>query len=129
MDAFTSRGAAVEYWFWTFHAGDLAFLVDFIVRRRTGEGEIRVSLWVRGQGRVEHFRTTAWSAESKSITIGDGWLAPDGSTGSVGDIAWDLRWTTAGNAISPTPGLNGRAHPLDLRFLLRPDARFDGSVR
>jgi hypothetical protein len=129
MDAFTPREAALEYWFWTFHAGDLAFLVDFIVRRRTGEGEIRVSLWIRGQGRVEHFRTTAWSADANRITIGDGRLSPDGSSGAVADIAWDLSWSAGETAISPTPGLSGRAHPLDLRFLLRPDARFDGSVR
>jgi len=129
MDAFTPREAALEYWFWTFHAGDLAFLTDFIVRRRTGEGEIRISLWVRGQGRVEHFRTAEWSADSKRITIGDGPLAPDGSTGAVDDIAWNLRWSTGEQAISPTPGLSGRANPLDMKFLLRPDARFDGFVR
>ena len=129
MDAFTPREAALEYWFWTFHAGDLAFLVDFIVRRRTGEGEIRVSLWVRGQGRVEHLQTAEWSADAQRIAIGDGQLSPDGSTGAVGDIAWDLSWSTVAKAISPTPGLSGRAHPLDLRFLLRPDARFNGSVR
>jgi len=86
MDAFTPRETALEYWFWTFHAGDLAFPVDFIVRRGAGEGEIRISLWVRGQGRVEHLRSAEWSADSKRITIGGGQLVPGGSTGAVGDI-------------------------------------------
>lgn len=65
MDNFASREAPLEYWFGTFNAGDLGFLVDFIVRRRTGEGEVRVSLWVRGHGRVEHQLSDAWSTDAR----------------------------------------------------------------
>ena len=44
MDPFAPRDhAALDYWFWKFHVGDLAFLVDVIVRRRTGTSETRVS--------------------------------------------------------------------------------------
>lgn len=33
MDDFESRGAPLEYWFFKFNHGPLAFLVDFITRR------------------------------------------------------------------------------------------------
>ena len=58
MDAFSPRpNAHLDYWFWKFHVGDLAFLVDLIVRRQTGLAEVRVSQWLRGVGRVVHDET------------------------------------------------------------------------
>ncbi len=129
MDDFAPRSAALEYWFWKFNSGDLAFLVDFIVRRRTGEAEVRVSLWVRGLGRVEHERGDVWSTDPRRVAIGESELQPQGSTGVAGDISWDLRWTGGADLVEPLPGLVARARPLDMQFLLRPGARFSGSVR
>ena len=64
MDPFAPRDdAALDYWFWKFHVGDLAFLVDVIIRRRSGTSETRVSYWLRGAGSVLHEPAAAWSAE------------------------------------------------------------------
>jgi hypothetical protein len=51
-DDLVTRSTALEYWFVKVHAGDLAFLVDYIVRRAPGRAEVRVSLWTRGRPRV-----------------------------------------------------------------------------
>ena len=59
-----SRGAPLEYWFVKLHADGLAFLADFIVRRSIGQAEVRVSMWVRGQGTVA--RTYASSIVKRS---------------------------------------------------------------
>jgi hypothetical protein len=60
MDDFESRGAPLEYWFFKFNHGHLAFLVDFITRRRQQQAEVRLSLWVRGNGRVERACSPSW---------------------------------------------------------------------
>jgi hypothetical protein len=129
MDDFAPRSAALEYWFWKFHSGDLAFLVDFIVRRRTGDAEVRVSLWVRGLGRVVHQRDDDWSTDAGRVAIGGSQLQAQGSTGVAGDISWDLRWTGGADLVEPWPRVMARVQPLDMQFLLRPSARFSGSVR
>ena len=71
MDAFSPRpNAHLDYWFWKFHVGDLAFLVDLIVRRQTGLAEVRVSQWLRGVGRVVHDETSDWSTSPAEVRIG-----------------------------------------------------------
>lgn len=53
MSDLAVRGKSLEYWFFRFNAGSLAFLVDFIIRRSLSIAEVRVSFWVDGLGRVE----------------------------------------------------------------------------
>jgi hypothetical protein len=122
-------GAALEYWFWTFHAGGLAFLVDFIVRRGEGAAETRISLWLDGIGRVEHAGSSSWSAEPGRITTDHGTLTPGGSDGSVADITWDLHWEAGSRVVGPLPHGLARRSPLDLSIEIRPDAVFTGEVR
>ena len=58
--------APLEYWFFKLQAGPLAFLVDFIIRRHIGQAEVRISLWVRGQGRVLRTSADSWQAADPS---------------------------------------------------------------
>jgi hypothetical protein len=76
VNEFASRGAPLEYWFWKVNKGTLAFLVDFIIRRRTGRAEVRVSLWVDGRGRVERIDSDSWSADAANLRIGGCELEP-----------------------------------------------------
>jgi hypothetical protein len=122
-------GAALEYWFWTFHAGGLAFLADFIVRRGQGAAETRISLWQDGGGRVEHAFSSTWSAEPSSVVTERGELTPQGSHGSVGDISWDLHWESGNRLVGPLPRALARHSPLDLSIEIRPDAVFTGEIR
>ena len=125
---FLAKSAPLEYWFWKFHSGDLAFLVDFIVRRRLDEGEIRVSLWVQGRGRVVRLKSRTWSAGASGVSIEGHELTAEGSRGSVEDVTWDLSWQHGSHLVSSHPKLLGPLHPLDLEHLLLPDAQFSGSV-
>ena len=128
MDDFTSREAPLEYWFWKFHAGDLAFLVDFILRRSIGQAEVRVSLWVRGHGRVEHAVSGSWHAAGSDVSIDGRELHSRGSRGALADISWDLRWEPGPDRVDPRPRVFGPMHPLDMELLLRPTGRVTGAV-
>ena len=129
MDAFSPRpNARLDYWFWKFHVGDLAFLVDLIVRRQTGLAEVRVSQWLRGVGRVVHDETSDWSADPNLVRIGQTTLEPDRCAGSADDIAWDLSWRE-GEVLSPLRGLIAKVEPFDTTLVVWPHAAFTGSVQ
>jgi hypothetical protein len=130
MDLFGPRErAGVEYWFWKFTIGDLAFLVDFIVRRSTGLAEIRVSQWLRGVGRVVHVETREWSTTPDRVQIGGSELTAGRSLGSAEDISWDLRWTDGDVSVALPPGILARLQPFDTTVIAWPNARFTGTVR
>ena len=117
--------APLEYWFIKLHAGELAFLVDFIVRRTTGEAEVRVSLWVRGAGRVARSVTPEWSTAS-GVVIGECRFGADHTAGACEDITWDLRYDPGPARAAPGVPLLGRA--FDMSLVSRPTAVFDGHV-
>jgi hypothetical protein len=128
MDPFSPRpNARLDYWFWKFHVGDLAFLVDLIVRRQTGLAEVRVSQWLRGIGRVVHGETPDWSATGDQVRIGGTSLRPGRCVGSAGDVSWDLSWSE-GRVLSALRGLVARFEPFDMTLVVWPDAVFSGSV-
>jgi hypothetical protein len=129
MDAFSPRrNAHLDYWFWKFHVGDLAFLVDLIVRRQTGLAEVRVSQWLRGVGRVVHDETSDWSASAAEVRIGRTTIQPGRCVGSAEDIAWDLSWHE-GEVLSPLRGLIARVEPFDTTLVVWPNATFTGSIQ
>jgi hypothetical protein len=128
MDAFSPRDkAGLDYWFWKFHVGDLAFLVDLIVRRSTGRAEVRVSQWLRGSGRVVHDETPDWSTSPSEVRIASANLQQGRCVGSADDISWDLSWTP-GRVLSPLRGLVARLEPFDTTLVVWPDAKFSGTV-
>lgn len=130
MDGFAPRDrAAVEYWFWKFTVGDLAFLVDCIVRRSTGVAEVRVSQWLRGAGRVVHAESRDWSTAPDRVRIGESELSPGRSTGRAEDVSWDLTWSDGGVLVATPPGVIARAGLFDTTVIAWPYARFRGTVR
>ena len=130
MDPFAPRDhAALDYWFWKFHVGDLAFLVDVIIRRRTGSSETRVSYWLRRTGSVLHETASAWSADATVISVGRTELRPGRSVGMAGDVRWDLQWSPGSTLVSPLRGLIARLEPFDTSMVVWPRARFTGTVQ
>lgn len=128
VDDFRSRAASVEYWFWKFRSGELAFLVDFIVRKPEQAAEVRVSLWARGKGRVIHDTQRTWEITPSRVSIGGHELGRAGSRGSIESVSWDLSWDPGEALVDPLPPLFGRLHAIDLELFIRPEARFRGSV-
>ena len=120
--------ATVEYWFWKLHVDDLAFLVDFILRPRSGGGEVRLSLWRRGVGRVVHLASGDWRAGRDEVVVGPNQLRSGASHGAADGIEWDLAWDVGERVVTPLPGLLARAEALDLSIFIRPDCRFNGHV-
>jgi hypothetical protein len=129
VDDLGSRGAPIEYWFLKFNLEDLAFLVDFIVRGDRDHGEMRLSLWVDGRGRVEHASFPAWSTETPFVTIGDCVLGADSSRGAVADVEWDLSYEPGPARVHPAVPPVTWLHPFDTEIINRPGARFTGTVR
>lgn len=128
MDDFDTRGAPLDYWFWKFHLEDLDFLVDYIVRRPTGKAEVRVSLWAGGRQGVERLVSEDWSAVGSAVSIGGQTLDTRGSRGEVNDVSWELEWDRGPAIVDPRPALMGPLHPFDTEIVVRPLARFSGSV-
>ena len=129
MEPFSPHDRApLEYWFWKLHVGDLAFLVDVILRRRTGIAETRVSLWLRGEGRIEHGPSPDWSANRELVVVGATELRPGVSQGALGDIAWDLRWEEGPTLVTPLHRAIAWMEPLDLSIVVQPQARFSGTI-
>jgi hypothetical protein len=122
------RGAPLEYWFVRVGAGELAFLVDWIIRRRSAVAEVRVSLWVRGQGRLLRERSATWRVDSTGVHIGGCTLAPSRATGEVERVQWDLSYSPGPWRLDPAPALAKVVRPFDLRLIARPRARFTGTV-
>lgn len=130
MDGFSPRdGAPLDYWFWKFHVGDLAFLVDIIVRRRTGRAETRVSQWLRGTGRVVHAESTDWVAAPDKVRVSTTELRPRRSVGAAEDIFWDLTWTDGSVVVNPLLGPLAKVQPFDMSILNWPLTRFTWSVQ
>jgi len=123
-----TRGSPLEYWFLRLNTGRLAFLVDFIVRRRFGTAEVRVSLWVDGLGRVERLTSTAWRTEGETVDIADSSFGPKRSSGRAEDVEWDLDMELGSSRIDPAVPPVRLLHPFDMEIASRPRARFSGQV-
>jgi hypothetical protein len=127
-DDLRPRGAPLEYWFVRVGSGELAFLVDWIIRRGSAVAEVRVSLWVRGQGRVLHESSGSWHDDSTGVRIGGCTLTASRATGELGHVWWDLSYSPGSWLLDPAPALAKVLRPFDLRLIARPRARFTGTV-
>ena len=123
-----TRLAPLEYWFARLDTPELSFLVDFILRRGSGAAEIRISLWVRGQGRVARTSTMLWNATDAGVVAADSFFTADGSQGRVEDLQWTLTWDVGGARVAPRAPLFSRLHAFDLELISRPSAAFSGTV-
>lgn len=122
-----ARRAPLEYWFIKLHTVGLAFLVDFIVRRPIGQAEVRVSLWVRGDGHVARRYATSWRAADE-VGIAESLLGAAHSTGAVEGIEWDLTYEPGAGRAAPRVPLLSALHPFDLELVSRPGMVFSGDV-
>lgn len=128
MEEFRSRGAPLEYWFIKVRSGDLSFLVDWIVRRGSGEAEVRISLFVRGAGRVLRTRTDTWRDSDATVHVNGCTLTPASASGAVDDVSWDLTYDPGETRLDPVPLPAKVLHPFDLQLAGRPRSQFTGSI-
>ena len=128
MEDLQSRGAPLEYWFVKVSCGDLAFLADWIVRRDSGSAEVRISMWVRGTGRVLRSRSRTWREDGTAVEICGCTLTARGATGEVESVRWNLACLPGPWLLEPAPVFARLSQPFDLQLVARPRARFDGTV-
>ena len=88
MEDFRSRGAPLGYWFTKVSSGDLAFLVDWVVRRDSARAEVRISMWVRRIGGCKPKRCVARGRHRGR----DLWMHTHAGARHRGtrDVRWDL---------------------------------------
>ncbi len=119
------RRAALDYAFFKLNLPehDVALLVDFIVRRRIGIAQVRVSIHAPTGGGVsfaeiplDRLVTGSMTTPGQGAHIGDNWLSTVGSRGMVGDTAWDLAFQPVGSVLYPQIKLIEPLHPFDLSY-------------
>jgi len=125
--ALVARGAPYEYWYVKAVAGDLAILVDFIVRRARRSAEIRLSYWVRGKNVVAHDVRDSWQVDATRVRIGDGQWDEGTSRGTSSGVTWDLRFTPGRAWLAPGR-IGGMLRAFDSQIVLSPGSRVSGSV-
>ena len=119
--ALAARHAPLEYWFLKFNAPGLAFLADLIVR--PGGGEVRLSVWVDGRGRVIHEP----GVPNGDARVGESVIAANSSRGTAGGVEWDLHFEVG--PVWVDPGRMTRAlRPFDLEIVSAPGTLFSGTV-
>src|SRR5437763_7047062 len=132
------RRAALDYAFFKLNLPeyDVALLVDFIVRRRIGVAQVRVSVHAPLGGGVslaeiplDRFVIGSMKTPSEGAHIGDNWLGAVGSRGTVGTTVWDLAFQPASPVLSPQIKLIEPLHAFDLSLQSVPDVRFSGRLR
>lgn len=128
MFGLQARGAPLECWSFKLNANDLAFLVDFIVRRERGEAEVRLARWIEGQGRVGRLVARTWLAAGALVAIGDCTFDRRSSHGSVADVSWSLDLALGRIVLDPQPLPLKLLQPFDQQIVSWPCARFRGSV-
>ncbi|HSO50056.1 MAG TPA: hypothetical protein VLS86_05880 [Acidimicrobiia bacterium] len=128
MSDLAVRDKPLEYWFFWFNAGSLAFLVDYVIRRSLRIAEVRVSFWVDGLGRVERLSSPTWLASGARVDIAECTFDEQSSTGRVADVEWDLRLELGSSRIDPAVPPIKWLNPFDMQIASRPRARFSGQV-
>lgn len=126
MAPLRAREAAYEYWFLKANAGELAFLVDFIVRRPSASAEVRLSYWVRGRGTVTHDVRDRW-ATAAPIAIGDAEFGEGRTHGASCGVRWDIAWLTGPRWLEPGR-IGGMLRAFPTQIALCPGARATGTV-
>lgn len=129
MDDLAAHGSPLEYWFWKVRTPEGGAIVDFVVRRETGDAEVRVSTWRPDVRPVIHESSREWSAGAEGIRIGESHLDATGSAGSAGDVRWEVRWDLGAPRLAPRPDWFGPLHPFDMELVARPHARLRGLLR
>jgi hypothetical protein len=131
---FGRRRAALDYAFFKVNLPEqhVALLVDFIIRRRQGIAQVRVSAHAsEGSGvYVAECPLERLALESSdcAVSLEGSWLGAAGSRGAVGPTAWDLTFHPAGPLVSPQLRLLEPFHPFDLSLQTVPDVRFSGTL-
>ena len=89
---------------------------------------MRISLWVRGHGRVLRARSGRWGETGAAVDIADCTLTSSRAVGGVGDVRWNLACATDPWRLEPAPLPAKALKPFDLQLSARPRARFTGTV-
>jgi hypothetical protein len=136
LGGFGRRRAALDFAFFKLNVPEegFALLVDFIVRRARGVGQVRASVHGAAADGV-HWLEQPLSAcrfegsgEGEEASIGPCRLGRARSAGTVGPVSWELAFRAAGPALVPLPAALERLRPTDLFLKSAPEVVFTGAV-
>ena len=118
----SNPSAALEYWFFKLNQGTTSLLVDWIARRRTGRGTLRVS--VHSDRGTDVFSTD----EQAALVGGPDWLNSMATKNDQGDVRWDLAISASQARIEPGLAIAKKAGLFDLTYESAPELTFDGWI-
>jgi hypothetical protein len=113
---------ALEYWFFKVNAGPVALIVDWIARRRKGEGVVRASIH-SPIGRAVIFANRQPLFDEHSL------LTTQRTAGQVGNVVWDLSIEIKSEWIAPDIFPAALLRMTDLTLVSAPVALFTGWIR
>jgi hypothetical protein len=114
--------SALEYWFFKVNLGPVALLVDWIVRRRSNENLMRVSIHTPGKREVLF-------EQQSGFMPGNNFLSTKRTIGHLGDVAWELEIDAGRDWIKPDIFPAGFLNMPDLKLVSSPLATFTGWIR
>lgn len=114
--------AALEYWFFKVNHGSTALLVDWIIRRKSNEKILRVSIH-------SPYKREVIFESLPSVMTEDNFLKATQTKGTCGAVSWDLAIDMGNKWIVPDIFPNRLTKMTDIVLDSAPLARFSGWIR
>jgi hypothetical protein len=114
--------AALEYWFFKVNYGSMALLVDWIIRRKSNEKILRVSIH-------SPYKREVLFESLPSVMTDDKFLKTSHTKGTCGEVSWDLAIDLQNKWIVPDIFPNRLTKMTDIVLDSAPLARFSGWIR
>ncbi len=134
LEGYGRRKARLEYLFFKFNLPEqnFALLVDLIVRRATGQVQVRISLYTEaesGQVYSSYHPLAQLKTDGGELRIGEVALSAESSRGKVGPVEWEINFKAAGPIFEPRVPLLSSLEPFDLTLRSASEVDFSGTVR
>jgi hypothetical protein len=112
----------LEYWFFKFNYQGVALLVDWIARRRTGAGEVRISI------HSPTAREVIFLDHAPILENGPLELSMQATSWYVGDVRWELALETSIERIRPQIFPAEQLKAFDMSLVSAPRVSFNGWI-
>lgn len=112
----------LEYWFFKFNHQNVTLLVDWIARRRTGSGEVRISI------NSPTAKEVIFLDHAPILENGPPELSMQATSWYEGDVRWELTLETSSERIRPQIFPAEQLKVFDLSVVSAPRVSFNGWI-